>query len=484
MSRLNIIPYPNYADIRGEGIALTAIDRSAMKPDITPEIKNPEGYELDTSGGKIRIRAGGPRGAFYATRTLRQLVDGGEGYLPSVFIKDEPAFPYRGFMLDSARHMTSVDDIKKLIDAAALLKMNVFHWHLTDDQGWRFEVPKYPALTQIGAWRSGSDFGKVHSSERYGGYYTHAEIRDVVAYCAKQHMEVIPEVDMPGHMIAAIASYPELSCTGNTIPVETRQGIFPDILCAGKDSTFDFVFAVIDEICALFSSKYIHIGGDEAPKKRWKVCPDCQRRMQEFGLNDEEELQGWFVNSVAEYLQKHGRIAIGWNEVLKSGLIENNLIVQMWMDRKKLSAAFANEGGRIIVSPFYHYYTDYPYGMTPLDKTYEFNPILKGITPLCADNVVGVEAPIWTEHVRDFQHLCYMTYPRFAAVAETGWTKAANKDTFDFCERMERFLPQLMKCGIVPAPPDDWNPGMFERLKQTLAFFRSTLTLDMIRGYK
>ena len=484
MKHLNVIPYPNSVKITGQEIPAGNIDISASSLTITEEIANPEAYELEIADSSVTIKAGDAKGAFYAKQTLKQLAAAGNGVLPSAVIKDEPAFPYRGFMLDSARHMTALDDVKKLIDAAALMKMNVMHWHLTDDQGWRVEIESRPELMKTGSRRPASNFGKIHNNREYGGYYTKNELREIVDYCGKRHIELIPEIDMPGHMIAAIASYPELSCRGGRMEVETRQGIFPDILCAGKESTFDFVFDVLDEILAVFPSEYVHIGGDEAPKKRWQECPHCQKKAAELGLSNMEELQGWFVNRIGRFLADNGRTAIAWNESLKSGALDRNTAVQMWMDKKGLSEDFANAGGKIIVSPFYHYYTDYPYGMTPLNKTYRFNPVLKGINPESAGNVLGVEAPIWTEHVRDFGRMCYMAYPRFAAVAETGWTRAEHKDAESFARRMKVFAQQLEEIGITPAMPQAWNPGPFERLRQTIKFFSGTLTKDMVKGYK
>lgn len=483
MNRLNVIPYPNSVQFLGDNIPASDINLSSSSINIADDIKNPEGYELSISKGSIKITAGGKPGAFYAKQTLKQLAAAGGGNLPCVVIKDEPAFAYRGFMLDSARHMTALEDVKKLIDAAVMLKLNVMHWHLTDDQGWRIEIDSHPRLVETGSKRPGSDFGKVHSREEYGGYYTKAEIREIVDYCAKRYINIIPEIDMPGHMIAAIASYPKISCRGEQIPVETRQGVFPDILCAAKDETFEIIFDVLREVMELFPSKYIHIGGDETPKKRWELCHDCQNLIAELGLNDEEELQGWFMNRVADFLRENGRSTMAWNESLKSGLLNEDVLVQMWMDRKKLCVDYANRGGQIIISPFFYYYADYPHGMTPLNKTYGFNPVLKGILPQNVRNVTGVEAAIWTEHVRDFKHMCRMVYPRFAAVAETGWTRFENKDTNDFLQRMESFIPQLEAIGITPAAPADWNPNPWQRLVQIVKFYSSTVTKDMIKGY-
>lgn len=483
MEKLNIIPYPNYVKFLGGSIPAEELDTAASTIALTGDISHPEGYELRIANGRVKIAAGGKAGAFYAKQTLRQLAAANPDALPCVEIRDEPVFSYRGFMLDSVRHMTALDDVKKLIDAAAMLKLNVMHWHLTDDQGWRIEIGSHPALNETGSRRAGSDFGRVHTAQEYGGYYTKRELREIVDYCAKRFIEVIPEIDMPGHMIAAIASYPDISCRGEQIPVETRQGIFPDILCAGSEKTYEIIFDVLGEVMDIFPSETIHIGGDEAPKKRWEECPRCQKLKADLGLNDEEEMQGWFMNRIAEFLRANGRRAITWNESLKSGLLAEDVTVQMWMDRKKRSVNFANSGGKIIVSPFHYYYTDYPYGMTPLNKTYRFDPLLKGLTQDGARNVTGVEAPVWTEHIRDFERLCYMAYPRFAAVAETGWTMPQNKDLQDFSRRMAIFTPQLEAIGIKPAPAAEWNPNPLRRIIETLRFFRGTITKDMIKGY-
>jgi hexosaminidase len=281
--------------------------------------------------------------------------------VPCVLIRDEPIYEHRGFMLDSVRHLTPQEDIKKLIDAAAMFKFNILHWHLTDDQGWRIETDSWRRLFEIGSKRPASEFGNENDMREYGGYYTKHQLREIVEYCSQRHIEVIPEIDLPGHTRAILASYPELSCTGKNISVGTKQGIYSDILCAGNDKVFELVFDVLREVMEIFPSKRIHIGGDEAPKKRWHECPKCQQRMRELGLNNEEELQGWFVNRIVDFLAVNGREAIAWNESLKSGLIKNNLIIQDWMDKKGLSQSFANNGGRVIISDFYNYYLDYPY---------------------------------------------------------------------------------------------------------------------------
>ncbi len=483
MDKLQLIPYPNEVRILPGSIPLSKIGRRSFFSTIDRNTGNPESYYLSISENGVKIVAGGEAGRYYAAQTLKQISEAYPDRLPFLEIRDKPAFPYRGFMLDSVRHMTPIEDIKKLIDAAALLKLNKFHWHLTDDQGWRIEIDSYPLLNEVASYRNGSHFGKVHDDRIYGGYYTKREMREIADYCADRHIDVIPEIDMPGHMVAAIAAYPEISCRGEEIPVEIRQGIFPDILCAGNPKTLQMIFDILDEVIRIFPCKYIHIGGDEAPKKRWKECRHCQELIRELGLETEEELQGWFMNRVAEFLQSRGRKAITWNESLNSGLLNKDIIVQMWMDRKKLSVDFANSGGNIIVSPFYHYYLDYPYGMTPLNKTYKFDPILKGLDNQGAGNVAGVETPVWTEHIRDFNQLCFMAFPRAAAVAEAGWTFEENRDVDDFNVRLQALTPRLRSLGIKPAPEKDWNPNPFRRLIQTIRFFLSITTKEMIKGY-
>lgn len=464
MKSINVIPLPNKITYLGGKAEITAPDTSIC------DNLGEEEYILTVEESGTKLVGGSEKAVFYGMQTLRQL---GKS-CPCVRIEDKPAFPYRGFMLDTVRHIFSIEDTKKLIDAAASVKMNVMHWHLTDDQGFRFFSSRRPEATERGSVREKSSFGKLKECGSYGGYFTHEEMKEIVDYCAEKHITVIPEFDIPGHTSALLHAYPHLSCTGGPIDVKTCQGIFDDILCAGKDETFDVVFDILADIIDIFPSEYIHIGGDEAPKKRWKACPDCQKRIADEGLGSEEELQGWFTNKVVEFLESKGRKAVVWNESLRSGLVDKSL-VQMWMDRKKDSVAYANKGGKIIVSDFFHYYCDYPYGMTPLAKTYNFDPILKGIKN--KDSVVGVEAPIWTEYINNFEQLCFMCFPRFTAAAETGWTEKKNKNAGDFCRRFEKYSDLLSEIGIKPAPSSEWNPSPLKRLK-IVSFFLGLLDRD------
>ena len=452
MKKINVIPLPNKITYLGGETEITAPEISLCN------ILGEEEYILTVDKSGVKLSGGSERAVFYGKQTLRQL---GKS-CPCVKIEDKPAFPYRGFMLDTVRHIFSLEETKKIIDAAASVKMNVMHWHLTDDQGFRFYSESEPEATLKGSARHKSSFGKLKESGSYEGYFTPEEMKEIVDYCAERFITVIPEFDIPGHTSALLHAYPHLSCKGEPVEVKTHQGIFSDILCAGKDETFSTVFNIISDMIEIFPSEYIHIGGDEAPKKRWKECPDCQKRIADEGLKNEEELQGWFTNKIISFLSEKGRKAVVWNESLKSGLVEN-AVVQMWMDRKKDSVAFANKGGKVIVSDFYHYYCDYPYGMTPLNKTYNFNPVLKGI--IRKESVIGVEAPIWTEYINNFPHLCFMCFPRFTAVAETGWTENKNKNAADFCKRFEKYSDILAEIGITPAPAEEWNPSPLKRLK-------------------
>lgn len=461
---INVIPMPNRIKFLG----------GETKTDSAPDISISENlaeeeYVLTVDKSGIKIVGGSEKAVFYGKQTLRQL----GGKCPCVEIKDKPAFPYRSFMLDTVRHIFSVEDTKKLIDAAASVKMNVMHWHLTDDQGFRIYSSRRPDATLRGSVRKSSDFGNLKESGEYGGYFTADEMKEIVDYCAERYITVIPEFDVPGHTSALLHAFPQLSCTGEAIEVKTSQGIYPDILCAGKDETFDVVFDILSDILDIFSSEYIHIGGDEAPKKRWKECACCQDRIKKENLKDEEELQGWFTNKVVDFLKSKGRKAIVWNESLRSGIVDGGVTVQMWMDRKNLSVDFANNGGRMINSDFYHYYCDYPYGMTPLKKTYNYDPIHKNIKD--KKSVIGVEAPIWTEYINNFEHLCFMFFPRFTAVAETGWTNKENKNPADFQRRFALYCNLLSEIGITSAPESEWNPSVFSRLRKTLSFFSGVL---------
>lgn len=477
MKKINVVPRPNSVTYTGGVVCETAF-KNVFEYTVSDPKLGEEGYCLKVEPSSITLTANTEQGLFYARKTLEQLMSADT--IPCVTVEDKPRFSYRGFMLDSARHMQTVDDIKKIIDVAALLKFNVFHWHLCDDQGYRIESEKFPELNVKGSWREGDDFGNRHVKEPYGGFYTKDEIRDIVAYCAERFIEVIPEIDLPGHTTALISTYPHLSCRNEQIKVKTKQGIFEDILCAGKDETLKFVYELLGEIIELFPSEKFHIGGDEAPKIRWKECPECQAKIRELGLENEEELQGWFTSKIIEFLAEKGKKAIVWNESLAGGNLPEGTAVQMWMDPKKNCITWANRGNAIINSDFYHYYCDYPYYMTPLKKTYSFLPVPKGVAPIMERFVLGVECPMWTEYVYNFEWLCHMAFPRFAAVAERGWTKERLCDCGDFENRFKNIIPLLKEKGVCPAPESEWNYNPAKRLKGTLEFFADKIDLDLV----
>ncbi len=472
---MNVVPIPNsikYSD----GFVRNSENIDSYK--IKDESLGDEGYMIVADENSVKLTAQTDAGLFYAAKTLEQLKNG--GMIPCVTVKDKPCFAYRGFMLDSARHMQSLDEIKKLIDAAALLKLNRMHWHLSDDQGFRIESKKFPLLNEKGSWREGDDFGNVHKKERYGGYYTHEEIKEIVSYCKERFIEVVPEIDIPGHTSAIISSYPELSCCEEQVKVKTKQGIFEDVLCVGNEKTLEFVCGLLDEVIPLFPFEYFHIGGDEVKYNHWKSCPKCREKLSELVTVDYAALQGWFTGEVIKHLKKHGKKPIVWNESLAGDSLPEDTTVQMWMDPKKHSVRWANRAHSVITSDFYHYYCDYPYFMTPLKKTYNFNPVLKGVAPVMEKYIAGVEAPIWTEYIYDFEKLCYMFFPRFAAVAENGWTQKEKLNYESFEKRFIAITPLLEQIGIKPAPISHWNPKPVERLSGTLGFFKDKISVQSL----
>lgn len=389
-----------------------------------------DGYRLEITPGRAEIVAGSAAGAFYAVQTLRQLIPAA-AYgaanvraveLPVVTIEDKPCLGYRGMMLDVCRHFFTVDEVKEALDIMALHKLNVFHWHLTDDQGWRIEIKKYPKLTEVGSVRSRTLIGRDPGGEYdenckfdetpYGGYYTQDEIRDIVAYAADRAITVIPEIDLPGHMLSALTAYPELGCTGGPYEVWGRWGVADDVLCPGQEKTFEFLEDVLDEVVGLFPSELIHIGGDECPKVRWEKCPRCQARIRQLGLRDkdgytaEHYLQGYVTDRIGKYLAERGRRIIGWDEILE-GQAPSDAIVMSWRGSAGGIKA-AKLGHDVIMTPNSHFYFDYyqspdadaePFGIggcVTIDKVYSFDP-MADLTPGQQAHILGVQANLWTE---------------------------------------------------------------------------------------
>lgn len=410
-----------------------------------------ESYTLNVSLTGIAIAAPKPAGLFYGIQTLRQmLASGGKGAakIPAVTISDAPRYPWRGMSFDCARHFVSKEMVKRYIDLLAYHKMNVFHWHLTDDQGWRIEIRKYPKLTTVGAWRD--EFGVKH-----GGFYTQADAREVVAYAKSRYITVVPEIEMPGHGTAAVAAYPELSCTGEQLTVKPEWGVFPNLFCAGKEGTFTFLEDVLKEVMAIFPSQYIHIGGDEADKSKWKTCPLCQKRMKDEGLADEEALQGWFSRRMDTFIRSQGRTMIGWDEIL-AGKPSTTAIVESWRGMEG-AVEGAAAGHRIISAPSDQVYFDYPLinerlqtwwmPVVPMETTYAFQATPKELTPEQAKAIMGAECAIWTEYAREYE-LDYKIFPRLCAFSETVWTPGERRDWTDFSKRMNTHYRRLAALGV------------------------------------
>jgi hexosaminidase len=431
-----------------------------------------EGYRLEVKAEGVSLEAPTTTGIFYGIQSLRQLLPaeiesttplpGVDWRLPCLTVRDRPRFAWRGFMLDEGRHFHGQATVLQLLDLMALQKLNVFHWHLTEDQGWRIEIKKYPRLTEIGSRRAGTSrsmMAKDHDGQPHCGFYTQDQIRAIVAYAAERHILVVPEIEFPGHSLAALAAYPELSCTGGPFEVATGFGVFPDLYCAGKEAVFAFLQDVLDELLPLFPGPYVHIGGDEAPKKRWKACPDCQRRMREEGLADEHALQVYFTNRIMAYLEGKGRRAVGWNQILGPGLAEK-AVVQYWIgSQKPLVEAIRGERRQVVMSTYLDTYLDHGYSLMPLSRAYRYEPVPAGLAGDEKDSVLGLEFPLWSEWVPNRARLDYQTFPRLTALAETGWTPKERKDLGDFRRRLGGFLARLDRLGVRYAPLAEVEPS-------------------------
>ena len=434
----------------------TGEKRIILKLDEGTVFNAPDVYILEVQPQQIIIRAADTQGVFYGIQSLRQLLpqDNGPRQIPCQVIEDGPRFVWRGFMLDEGRHFQGVQRVKDLLDMLALLKMNIFHWHLCEDQGWRIEIKAYPELTRTGARRPGTGHSlldllfKRHDGKPHAGFYTQAELREIVAYAAERHITIVPEIEMPGHSMASLSAYPQNGCTGGPYEVRTAFGVSQELYCPGKDSTLSFLENILEEVLEIFPGPYIHLGGDEAPKKRWKTCPDCQARMQAEGLQEVSQLQTWLINHMAAWLQERGRTPIGWNENLEPGL-DPKMIIQYWAgDFKKVLKA-AQAGRPLILSPFLDYYLDHSYSLTPLSRTYAYEPFKDGLEDAPFGTLLGVEAPLWTEFVPNRARLDYQVFPRLLAVAENGWTAAYKRSFKDFERRFTHFRRFLDKAGIL-----------------------------------
>ena len=407
---------------------------------IDPSVKGDEAYLLSVTPRGVIVQASTDKGLFWGVQTLRQLLPlqhGATAVIPAVQIEDAPAFAYRGFMLDVGRHFYPVSFIKKQLDLLSYYKINTFHWHLTEDQGWRLQIHRYPKLTATGAWRTEAD------GSRYGGFYTQAEARDVVDYARQRNITVIPEIEMPGHSVAALAAYPELSCNKQAVPVPTTWGVFKDIDCVGDPNTFVFLQHVLDEVLAIFPSSVVHIGGDETPKDRWKNCASCQALMHAQGLKDEEGLQSYFIRQIQAYLTSKGRTLAGWDEILEGGA-DKNAIIEIWRGDDEARKALANGNRIIMAGPFY---LDSPSEHLTVKSIYQTDiDGAAGDAVFAAHRaqILGGEAPLWSERANPFNAESKI-YPRMLALAENLWNHGTHDDAgfADFDRRLQAQYPWL-----------------------------------------
>ena len=439
-----------------------------------------EGYRLTVTPQRIDITASAPAGAFYATQTLRQLlppdifraapIPGVAWTIPAVKVEDRPRYRWRGLMLDPARHFLPKRTILRMIDLMALHKLNTLHLHLTDDQGWRIEIREYPKLTEIGAWRSGTIVGhyrdqpREYDGVRHGGYYTQDDLREIVAYAARRYINVVPEIEMPGHATAAIASYPQFGTTGAAMRVSTDWGVHQN-LYAPRPDTFTFLQNVLIEVLDIFPSKFIHIGGDEAAKQQWQQSTEVQALFKSLGLADEHELQSWFIEQIDDFLTKRGRRLVGWDEILEGGLAPGATVMS-WRGMDGGIAA-ARAGHDVVMAPTSHTYFDYYQakdtaheplaigGHLPLERVYAFEPTPPDLTPEQVARILGAQCQLWGEYIADPLKLEYMAFPRACAIAEVVWSPAETRDYGGFLTRLHTHLRRLDILGVRYRPLDE-----------------------------
>ncbi|MBK7644239.1 MAG: beta-N-acetylhexosaminidase [Planctomycetes bacterium] len=439
-----------------------------------------EGYSLEVSDTGAVVRSLGAAGLLHGAQTLLQLFPpelfarsaqaGVAWSAPGVVIRDAPRFVWRGLMLDVSRHFMTKDEVERVLDQMVLHKLNVFHWHLVDDHGWRIEIKDYPKLTQIGAWRGAIGFGlepkdssAYDKDGRYGGFYTQDEIREVVAYAAARQITVVPEIEMPGHSVAALAAYPQFSCTGGPFDVNVPAGVHAGIYCPGNEATFGFLQDVLTEVLGLFPGPFVHLGGDEVPREEWTKCARCKKRMQDEKLGSPAELQSWFLKRIEKFVNGKGKRVIGWDEILDGGLAPNAAVMSWRGTQGGLAAASA--GHDVVMCPNESLYLDHAQaltgeplsigGFTPLDAVYAYEPVPEGLSVAQQKHVLGAQGNLWTEYVPNAAHAEYMLWPRACAVAELCWTPRAKKDFGDFERRMDVHKRRLSYMGVHyrPLPP-------------------------------
>ena len=444
--------------------------RNSIQLSVNPALEDlaEEGYRLTADKKGVLIEAPAEAGIFYGMQTLRQLLPAEifskaaqadiRWAVPSVEIKDMPRFKWRGMHLDVCRHFMPVEFVKKYIDLIAIQKMNRLHLHLTDDQGWRIDIKAYPKLAEISAWRDEtlvghySDEPRKFDGKTHGGFYTHNEISEIVAYAEKRYVTIVPEIEMPGHGQAALAAYPEISCTGGPFKVSTIWGIRNEVFCAGNETTFEFLENVLEEVLELFPGEYIHVGGDECPKDRWENCTKCQARIREEGLQDEHELQSYFIKRMEKFLAANNRRLIGWDEILEGGLAPNATVMS-WRGEEGGIAA-AKSGHDVVMTPYGYTYFDYYQadpeneplaigGLLPVDKVYAYDPVPAELNQEQRHHILGVQGQVWTEYIPTPEKAEYMAFPRACAMAEIGWTPLDRKDFDEFVRTLDHHLKRL-----------------------------------------
>jgi len=445
-----------------------------------------EGYTLTVSDKGVVIHAATSAGFFYGIQTLRQLLPAAASFgatraanpqfqVPAVEIKDRPAYRWRGLLLDSCRHFFGKDEVEKILDLMASQKLNTFHWHLTDDQGWRIEIKAHPKLTEVGAWRPGIGFGMdpketthYRADGKYGGFYSQQDIKEIVAYAANRHITIVPEIEIPGHAMAALVAYPQLNCNPEAMAKKSMpEGgtISRDVYCPGREETFKFLEDVLGEVAELFPSKFIHVGGDECPKDNWKQCPACQKRIKDNGLKNEEELQSYVTKRIETFLNSKGKNLIGWDEILEGGLAPRATVMSWRGTVGGIKAA--TEGHDVVMTPTSNCYIDYPQaqqgepkamgGLLPLKTVYAFDPAA-GIPEDKRQHLLGGQANLWTEFVASDSHAEYMIAPRVSALAEVVWSPKSRQDWSSFQGRMRDQFLRYKAAGFNFRQPKDGDP--------------------------
>ncbi len=434
---------------------------------INSELSKKESYTLKIEKDFIEIKSGDENGLFYAVQTLKQLLFQTGGKLPYLEIKDEPEHALRSFMLDCGRYFFTVEAVKQFLDMMALHKFNEFHWHLTEDHGFRCQLDCAPLLTEIGAYRSHTNF----NNKPHGGFYTKAQMKEIIDYAHDRYIKVVPEIDIPGHTVSMLASHPELGCFGREMEVATHWGIKHDVLCAGKEITYVFVEKILTELIEIFPDKTVHLGGDEVPTTRWELCPDCNARMKKEGLKEYHDLHTYFLERVSKFLLDKGIEVRMWNDKIKPYMVNKDVTWHLWNgDMKKEDVeAEIRKGRKFVLSCSEWNYLDLPYGLTSLKKCYGFDFDVK------KEGVLGIEACLWSEFVPDMKKADYLTYPRLGAISETAWCKKENKSYESFLRKLPSYTSLLLTLGVMPAKESRYNPKIMTKLGSKIYWERRRL---------